>query len=172
MIYAPLRFGGVFLGHNPKSLYISSKKNERKIVFSGDSSIFEALEKDNRTVWGVGEFVGDDCFEQYNHLCEIFNRNEAMCLSIGEMTSFRAFFTKLKIAALSEKKVLEFEFEFVEESSENKKENSQREYIATNDENLWNIAFENNTSVEKLLILNKWIKRPDEIFKGDVVRLC
>ncbi len=171
MILSTMRFDGYEWEHNPLSVEIS---HQRILVYD----LLPLVGKDTRdlgrgcmVVSGKGELYGEDCMEQYSELEKKYLQGKTGVLTIPGIVPLRARFSKLSVLAADAPDLLTYGFEFVEEHSlPNEKNNT--EYICREGDTLFDIAHSFGTTVDELVRLNPYLRRPDELPAGKAVRLC
>lgn len=172
MILATMRFKGYTWHHNPKYLEINDEKttNEMKIPYS--AAVLQSLGRKSRTVKGVAELYGSDCLKQYDELYKIYLMGGGGMLSLPELSPFYAELVSLKMKAQTTPDVIEYSFVFKERMQDGIKQTKEMFYtVKENGENLWDIAYDFDTTVDELVRLNTQLKYPDELKKGERIRL-
>ena len=74
MKWAPMRFGGVSMRHNPEKLSISGKNRMQEYLSPCCEADCQVLGRELCRVSGEGVLFGTDCIEQY-HTLEMLQRN-------------------------------------------------------------------------------------------------
>ena len=171
MTLVPMRFDGVSWHHNPKEIKFECDKSVKELVAPYGQAYIQNLGRKNMKVIGVGELYGEDCFEQFENLLNLFCNSREGILSIPKIAPFYAVFETLKILGEPKPNILTYSFVFRE-----KMRNPQIEPVKThkckNGENLWDVSYMYNIPIDTLVELKKWVKRPDMIDDGSVVALC
>ncbi len=117
MKMAPMRFDGISLRHNPEKLVLSDKNHiheYRSPCCVADSS---SLGKELRVITGEGEFVGQDCQEQYVKLLRLYNSEKRSKLVLPRMQPMYAYLKAFSVTAQPKENVLRYRFEFVQAQS-------------------------------------------------------
>lgn len=170
--FTEMKFGDYTFMHNPKTLAVKNKLKGNSTVFPYQSTSFNPIALDNSTVIGEGLITGDDCFKKLLLLIDCLNSGKSRMLSISPFPSFRAILTSLEYNLTPKENRIEIHFEFTSSSSKQNSANViPNEHIAVSDETLWDISYKYNIPVETLLKINPFIKRPDILEEGWVIKL-
>ncbi len=170
MELAVMRFKGKTFRCNPLSLEIKSVratsdyKGVEGTQFVGDMGL------DCRIIKGEGELEGKDCIEQYASLFSLQSEGGEGVLSLPVMEPVKAVFKSLKALAQVTPDRITYSFEFLETKS--KAQPLQKIHIVKEGETLFDIAFDFGVSVDRLVKLNPYVKRPDELKEGEEILLC
>lgn len=170
--FTQMKFGEYTFMHNPKTLTVYNKISGGSVVMPYCGSRYEAVALDNALIRGKGVITGSGCFERLLSLLEMLRRGESALLSVSPLPAVRAVLTSLEYTLAPKENTVEISFEFTScsscESSENEIPHS---VIAAEGETLWDISYKYSVAVERLLQLNTFVKRPDILEKGQVIRL-
>lgn len=171
MVLATLKFRGCSLRYNPIKLQIkNSFRSSRYIVPMGNTSV-QSIQPVPVVYTGVGELFGEDCIGQYRELEKVFLEGRKGVLCLPDMIPTQAWFTGLELIGDTKENLLKYRFEFTQ--ADTSLQTPQRSvHICKEGETLYDIAYEYGVRVEKLVKLNPFIRRPDELRKGEQVRLC
>lgn len=125
-------------------------------------------------VSGEGEFIGENCTEQFERLRQTFCDEGSGLLLLPGFEPMYAFFDSLELLEEPSDKLIRYAFSFCEDTSARHFEDSpKRTYTAEGGETLWDISYKFGIKVEKLLDCNTNIMRPDAaLSEGEAVRLC
>lgn len=167
-----MRFNGVSIHHNPHTIIVSDKTDfSEQHLLTGKSLVFNGG-VNALTVSGEGVFYGEDAFEQYLNLREIYKKNQSGLLSIGGINPFFAYIKKLEMKSVPIDDYIEYTFEFIETESKWKENKTSKNFtIAKEGEDLWDISYRENISVDLLLSNNKNIKNTCDVKTGDRINL-
>ncbi len=171
MILSLMRFAGHNFRHNPVEIKIENKKLRKSslVPFRGEVSA-EGLRKCT-VISGKGEFVGEDCIEQYKKLHSLYEKGERGVLSIPGLMPFYAYISGLTALGETTPDLISYSFEFTEITGI--REQRKREYHTVSEgETLYDIACVEGVSLESLATLNPHLRRPDDLCVGEKVRLC
>ncbi|MGN0452778.1 MAG: LysM peptidoglycan-binding domain-containing protein [Ruminococcus sp.] len=170
MVLSKMSFSGVSFEYNPVYLKLESRRllAQSFMPFIGEKT--QDLGRKCTVVSGRGELFGADAFERYERLSKLFGKGKKGILSLPGLSPMYARFTRLEAVGETTPDLVTYSFEFCEDASEETAQN--KTYICRQGETLFDIAFITDTTVDKLVALNPWVKRPDEIEKGREVRLC
>lgn len=170
--FTQMKFGEYTFMHNPKTLTVSNRVSGSTAVVPYCGSRFEAVALDNALISGKGVITGEACFERLLALLEMFRRRESALLSVSPLPAVRAVLTSLEYTLAPKESTVEISFEFTSCSGcESTEEEIPHSVVAAKDETLWDISYKYSVSVERLLQLNSFVKRPDILEKGQVIRL-
>ena len=166
-----IRYKGYSFEHNPETLRISTVKSvAEQDVILGRSIVREFGEK-NRIITGEGKIVGEDCMYQFLRLYKVKEERGSGVLSIPSVKPFFAFFRSLEFLAEPAPNLITYRFVFVEEGGKSLTP-AQSSYTLEDGEDLWDVSHKFGLAVEKLIELNNFIKRPEEVGARDEVRVC
>ncbi len=171
MILSLMRFAGHSFRHNPVELKIDNKKTPKSSVipFRGEVSA-EGLRKCT-VISGKGEFVGEDCIEQYKKLLALYEKGTKGVLSIPGLMPFYAYISSLCAVGETTPDLISYSFEFTEITGV--REQRKREFHTVSEgETLFDIADIEGVSLDTLTVLNPQLRRPDELNAREKVRLC
>ncbi len=170
MTLATMRFAGLEWKYNPLTLKITHELSHKKRVMPNSGEAVADTVLRVNVISGKGELTGEDCIEQYKELEKVFRMGRRGVLTLPDRAPVYAYFTKLYAQATDTPELIEYGFEFVEETAG---EADKPCYHTGNGwDSLYSIAYEYNVALERLVELNPWIKRPDEQLAGKKVRLC
>ncbi|MBQ3285347.1 MAG: LysM peptidoglycan-binding domain-containing protein [Ruminococcus sp.] len=173
MRFAPMRFDGMSLRHNPEKLHISGSdhvKEYRSPCCEADSV---SLGRELKRIAGEGEFCGADCIEQYRALEKMQIKAKRAKLALPHMQPMYAYLKELELTAKPMDNVLSYRFVFVEAQSPRPEAQGTEYYLTVSEgENLWDISYEYGVPIERLVALNPHIPLIGELSGGERVRLC
>lgn len=171
MKLVPMRFKGVEWHHNPREISFECEKQVNELKSLGESSYIQNLGRKNMIISGSGELFGEDCLEQFDRLLCLFKEGGSGTLAIDGMKSICAVFENVKIIGQPKPDVLSYSFVF-REVMEYKTQSEPTVHIAQDGECLWDVSYQYQISIDSLIELNPWVKRPDEDLNGREVALC
>lgn len=171
MILATMRFAGYEWLHNPVSLVITNGLSQNRHSLYEENVQVSAQRLDLKVYSGKGELAGGDCIEQYKKLEKLFLSGKKGVLTIPGMEPVYASFSKLEAVGTDTPDLLSYTFEFVQELSA-EKSTYPCECECKAFQTLYDIAYEWDIPLERLVELNPQIRRPDELKEGERVRLC
>ncbi len=167
-----MKFGEYTFMHNPKTLTVQSGVLGSKRIYPFSDSLFKPICLDNAVVSGSGVITGEDCFEKLLRLLDCLG-GEGRLLSVSPFPSVRAVLTSLKYSLSPSENLIDIDFSFTCSSSSVQGDVlAVKSVTAKSTETLWDIGYKYGVAVEELLRLNTFVKRPDELEKGWVIRLC
>lgn len=171
MKLVPMRFKGVEWRHNPREISFSCEEGVSELSAPFGLSYIQDTGRKNMVIKGEGELLGEDCGEQFKRLFALFKEGGSGVLAVPKLCAVYAVFDSLKIVGYPKPDVLKYSFVFREvmEKTETVK---PLEYIGKPGECLWDAAYATGNSIDSLVALNTWVKRPDESIEERSVRLC
>jgi len=171
--HPPIRYRGVELHHNPKSIQIEENKSYSEYFFANAPGAVQESGKRARVVSGEGEFFGENCLAQYHAVLELFTSREGGLLSVSGYAPFYARFVSFTLTQPPLENFLSYRFVFVEDMSQMPQGTkvNQQTHTVTENQTLWDIAYQYGIPIESLLTNNPWISRPDALTAGQEVRL-
>lgn len=167
----PMRFDGYEWHHNPKEINFFVEKNVSEQSAPFEYSSIQTTGRKNMVISGIGELYGEDCMQQFSNLLKLFLEHTKGILALYKFNPIFAVFENLKIIGEPKPNILTYSFVF-REVMQNKKENNKKFHIVKNGENLWDISYAYNISIDTLVRLNPQVKRPDELVAKSKVILC
>lgn len=173
MELAVMRFGGISLPHNPKTLKLVRNKRVNSVgLLNGGRRIVSILDEVSR-ISGTAELFGEDCFLQYEKLLRLHFSNELQTLALPELGAVRAVLSKVTLLAEPTNNVISAAFEFQTEAASDCAEriSSPSSHIVCKGESLWDISYECGISVERLVELNPQIRFITDLNEGEKVRI-
>ena len=172
MRFAPMRFDGMSLRHNPATLTVSGKNRIREYESPCCEADSVNLCRELRRITGEGEFCGADCIAQYQALERLKNSGRRAKLVLPGMKPLYAFLKELELTAKPADDVLSYRFVFVVGQRPRRDRGTDRVTTASAGDSLWDISFVYGVPIEKLVALNPQIPLIDELNEGEWVRLC
>ena len=149
--------------HNPSKINVTVVRNIKEIGIPFNGSIFQDYGRQKRIVSGSGNFLGDNCIEQFNELFNIFKMGGTGYLTIPSMEPFLAVFKSLELEGSIYPNMITYSFEFWEDMgilSDNTLEKGSYHVVKSGD-TLWSIALKYGLKNEDLIELNSNIKNPN-----------
>lgn len=172
MILSKMRFKGYAWLHNPKTLKLENGAKLREdYLFQKCCMITEESSKPT-VVKGTGQLYGEDCLKQYAELLKLQAKGGSGILSLPETRPFYAFFKSISLDCDPTPDLITYSFEFVEDMSKRPLGDTQYYHKVLEGETLWDISFNYDVPIERLVELNPQLKRTDELLSGEQVRVC
>lgn len=172
MRYAPMRFCGLGLSHNPHTLSVSDSGNLRELVSPCCEPDSESLGLKLRTVSGEGEFCGGNCMEQYRQLETLLREQRCGKLMLPQRQPMYAYLRELSLTAEPLDDVVKYRFRFVQAQSPRAGGKGDAYYTTkVRGESLWDIGYRFQVAIEKLVALNPQIAMIDDLKEKERVRL-
>ncbi len=172
MILAKMRYKGITFEHNPESLRVQDKAKvkEDNILF-GEPEITRVGRK-CRTVTGKGQFAGENCIRAYADLLRLQMEGGSGILSLPDIKPFFAYFTKLELSCDPTPELVEYGFEFCEDTTDSDSGNTPYYHKVMMGENLWDISYMYSVDIDTLVRLNPDIRFINESLQDKSVRIC
>lgn len=172
MRYAPMRFCGLALSHNPHTLAITDSGNLREMVSPCCEPDSEGLGLKLRAVSGEGEFFGEDCMEQYRRLETLLREQRCGKLMLPQRQPMYAYLRELSLTAEPLDQVVKYRFRFVQAQSPRVDTSGDAYYTTQAEgESLWDIGYRFDVAIGKLVELNPQIPMIDDLKEKERVRL-
>lgn len=171
--FTEMKFGDYTFIHNPKTLTVKNIHRGKSTVIPYLGTYFEPTSPEAAVITGQGLITGSDCFKKLIILLQYLKSGESRLLSISPMPALRAVLTSLEYTLSPKENCIDISFGFT--ASEGEKSSSKilpKTCTVSEDETLWDISYKYGVAVEALLNLNTFVKRPDVLKKGWVIRLC
>lgn len=171
--YTQMKFGKYTFMHNPKTLVVKNKLRGNSSVIPYHGEIYSPVAVENTTITGEGIITGEQCCQKLLSLIESLKSGDKNLLSISPFPSFYAVLTELEYTLTPKENTAEIKFTFTSASSISKSGSDFKEKTYTTDgsDSLWDISYKYDIPVEQLLDLNPFVKRPDILENGWVIRL-
>lgn len=173
MKHGIMRFMGYTLHHNPHTLDVTNIVNVIQHNIPSSVAITQNTGNSPVVVKGDGVFFGDNAFKQYMKLKALEEKCDVGVLSVSGINPFYAYLSQLRLKCTPIDDYVEYSFTFIEVPNHTDKENSTApaQYIAEENQDLWDIAYKLGVSVDYLIKLNPQLKNTSDISKGDVIRI-
>lgn len=124
------------------------------------------------TVSGEGEFIGEDAFQQYKILKDIFLKGKSAWLRLPKAAPIKAKLTELNLMENARENMVSYSFSF-EEVKEKYSEKIQVTYAEVKEEkSLWDIERIYGVSVSRIFELNPRLSSCYDILPGDKIRIA
>lgn len=171
--FTEMKFGDYTFMHNPKNLTVKNVHQGKTTVIPYCGSYFDPTATETAVATGQGAITGSDCFNKLLVLLQYLKSGESRLLSISPLPAFNAVLTALEYTLSPKENCIDIKFEFTAASSEKSgSETLPQSCTVSDDETLWDISYKYGVAVETLLSLNTFVKRPDILEKGWVIKLC
>lgn len=171
MKLATMRFAGYEWRYNPLTLKITHELSHKKRVQPTRGEVVAEPYVKVAVISGKGELSGEDCLEQCWEIEKIYRKGKAQVLTLPGRAPMTAYFTHFAVQATDTPDLITYSFEFTQADTQSAL--AKEQYHTGNEwDSLYSIARDYEVTVEKLVELNPWIKRPDEQLAGKKVRLC
>lgn len=168
----PMRFKSYVWPYNPENVQVQFSQNFQEVKQPFSGSTLQNMGTGRRLVTGRGEFVGEECMNEFGRLSAVFAQGDTGLLKLPGIEPFPAAFTALKMVGEAQPDCVLYEFSFLEDGG-GAAENSGNTgiYVCTGGENLWSVANRFQTTVDRLKSLNPMIEWPNSLEAGQEVVL-
>lgn len=185
MKLSQMRFKDYIWPHNPKTFEITDKRRlaVNPVPF-GKGTVMD-LGVECRVLKGQGEFAGQDAYNQFLRLKQVFDEGTPGVLVHPIWQSVRAWFSELSFRQEPMENFVSYSFEFVEDDDSYNQSlkipdknnggsviSSSKTYTVKAGDTLWRIARLYGMSLNQLIALNPQIKNPNLIYVGQTVYLA
>ena len=189
MKLTPMRFKGYVWPHNPKNFEITERRRlaVNPVPF-GKYTVMD-MGVDQRVLKGEGEFVGENAYDEFLKLKEVFDEGTAGILVHPVWQSMRVWFSSLSIRQEPMADFVSYAFEFVADDVIKNDDTSQesngeiieggvpngtvigspKTYTVRSGDTLWGIAMDHGMTLAQIIALNPQIKNPNLISIGQTV---
>ena len=156
---AVIRFAGIRLSHNPKTLKIQRRKKLRsERLLSGEGAL-ETVAEEPSVISGTAELFGEECFRDFEKLSRLCKSCSFSPLSIPYFGAFRAVLSDLTLTAEPRYDHISVGFTFRIAQDPPGDESFLPQYCRANSgDSFWDISYRFNVPVEELIELNKGIR--------------
>ena len=187
----PMRYKDFVWPHNPEIYQVEYRRELRahKVPFGG--YILQDLGKSYRVLQGEGTFAGEDAYETFCALEQVFAQGGAGILIHPLWPAANAHFVSLQLVEEPLPDYVRYRFAFWEEQSaygsglrtvsanaetegaavHERAETEHTVYIVKKGDTLWGIAGKFGVSLAALIQANPQIKNPNLIYPGDRVNI-
>lgn len=190
MILAPMRFKSFVWPHNPRVYAITYERKMavHKIPFG--RHCLQSLGQTRRVLKGEGEFVGENAYNTFKKLANVFYEETPGLLVHPVWMTTTAWFAALELRQAPRRDYVAYSFEFWEaiEGSGTSKLSVRTEGGGTQAEDaqaageaqwhtvvrgdtLWELARQYGTTVDRIVELNPSIRSPNLIYPEQRVRI-
>lgn len=165
-----MRYKNFVFETNPAKISITNSRNiNEKPLFNIDSAVSN-ISRNAVVITGSGSVYGENAFEFAAELKRLSFSSESGWLFLPNGESYDVFFRELSVEIDSKKSGIYYTFCFVENCNHKKEKFNFDFTYAKKDENMFDIAYRCNKSVETLMRINNY-KNPFDISEGDRVVL-
>lgn len=192
MILSPMRFKNFVWPHNPRTYTITYERNiaVHKIPFG--RHYLQSLGQTRRVLKGEGEFVGDEAYNTFKALANVFYEETPGVLVHPVWMTTTAWFAALELRQAPRRDYVAYSFEFWEveggagtptlstrpleqpgtEGGGAPAAGADAQYhVVVRGDTLWEIARRYGVALERVVELNPSIRNPNLIYPGQKVRL-
>lgn len=144
------------------------------------------LGKSYKVLTGEGEFIGENAYDRFRELAEVFEEGGAGILVHPVWQLTKAYFVSLTLRQEPRENYVAYSFEFWEDISDGESftkikesvntetaipQTESRTYTVKKGDTLWGIAQRNGMTISELVSKNPQIRNPNLIYVGDVIKL-
>ncbi len=156
--------------NNPVSLTVTAARALKETLLPYAGTRTEDLGKQKRKVAGEGYFTGEDCWEQWNALKEVYDRGGAGSLRLPGQEPFLAVMESLKLIGVSGENLIRYSFSFLE-SRAGEDYTGRGVHLAKAGETLWDYAWNYGKSMKEMTAANPEIRDIGALREGEEVRV-
>lgn len=186
MPLSAMRYKDYVWPHNPESYHVRFSRllAAHKAPFGG--TVVQDLGTTYRVMEGEGEFVGEEAYQEFRKLLEVFSEGGAGLLIHPVWQAERAHFAELELTEEPRSDYVRYRFAFWEDSSESETglrevtaeekpsgsggtSASGRVHTVVSGDTLWAIARRYGVALSELIAANPGIRNPNLIYPGDKV---
>ena len=169
---AMTRFDGVFFSHDPKTLKITGETDVRSERLASGRLVTGNILKGAVKISGTGELYGEHYREDLDKLTDAYVSRRVSVLSVPYIGAVRAVLSQLTLSNEPSDGFVGVSFTFDLVHTDEKPEIRNAPYrIARENEDLWDIAYEEGVSINTLAALNPHIRYIDSLSEGERVRI-
>lgn len=165
-----MKFRNFIFPSNPSVIKSAFSSNFSESSVPGENSVVENISVNPAVITGSGEFFGDDALEACTYLQRLLKERISGWLFAPAITPLKAFLTDFEWEKSSKSKSCTYSFKFVEDCTDKQERENMSFVTAKQGQNAFDIAFENNVSVDDVITLNE-LKSPFDIEENDRVML-
>ncbi len=171
MILTTMSFDGFRWLHNPLQIQMTYKRQIQSdfLPFSGER--LTPMGMNCRVISGKGELVGENAIKVSEKLESLFLSREKGLLTVPGYKPFYAYFAEFSVSGDTTPDLITYSFEFIEANPCLPQESLLDFHIVLEGETLFDIAYNNGTTVDALVDLNPWVRDPLELEAGKRVTL-
>ncbi len=187
MNLSSMQYKGYTWPHNPQLYTVEFQRDLAVHKVPLGTYYLQDLGRSYRILEGVGEFVGEDAYDEFKTLASVFYDAGAGLLLHPLWQPAMAHFVSLKLEQEPTPNYVKYSFSFWEECSDysdsislssasssadtgsSTSASSSTVHTVKSGDTLWGIANLYDTSVAAILLLNPSIKNPNLIYVGDEV---
>lgn len=165
-----MSFRGFTWKNNPTALTVSDGRNVKETTLPYAGTRAEDLGRQKRRVAGEGYFAGEDCWEQWNALRQVYSKGGPGSLRLPGQEPFLAVMDGLKLIGAAGKDLIKYAFSFLEVKSAGEYDGAGV-HRAKAGETLWDHAWRYGRAVEELVRTNPDIRDIAALKEGEEVRI-
>ena len=181
---APMSFKNYTWPHNPSTFEVTNRRVLASYKIPFGKTLIRDMGRSFRVFRGEGEFAGENAYDSFKELEEIFYEGTSGLLSHPVWKQTRAYFAELSLFQEPRQDYVRYTFEFWEDEgiqSGVSVVNGDRPgtgtsggrgggtYTVKSGDTMWSIAAAQNMTVWELMEKNGHIKNPNLIYPGDTI---
>lgn len=112
-----MRYKDYLFAHNPARIELSGAAQLASCVCPGIGVAVQHLGPGQRRISGRGVFFGDDALAQFRRLQAVFYEKTPGLLCLPDLPAIKAYFSALSLLGEGAGDVIEYAFEFLEDSA-------------------------------------------------------
>ncbi len=167
-----MSYKGFVFPLNPSVISIRHNRKTAASRIPYGNDFVEDIGSSGRVITGKGEFVGENCIRDFMKLKTVMDQGGGGILYIPSQKPVYAVLESLELSASDTQGAIGYSFRFIE--SFDTIQSNKKTFCYGNGSNcLWDISYKYAISINLLMQLNPWIKRPDiPIYAWEKVALC
>ena len=192
MNLSPMRYKSYVWEFNPRVYEVTYKRHIVSLKIPTGGCVMQDMGKSFKVFSGEGEFTGDGAYDKFRQLAKVFEEGGSGTLVHPVWQLTKAYFVSLTLRQEPRENYVAYSFEFWEDFSENavfekvktptvqsgagssasdNTAQSEKTHTVAQGETLWSIANKYGTLISQLAAKNPYIKNPNEIHPGDLLKI-
>lgn len=173
---ALMRYKNFVWPNNPESCQWGMERTVARYQYPGGDYLLEDLGVKTRVFSGSGVFFGEYAYDNMEKLTDVFSQEGPGELYHPVIRFRQAYFTELEFLEEPRENYVAYRFRFQEDGGEKSLKKQETDgvrglYQVLPGQSLWDVAAANGVTAEYLLILNPWIKDPNNLVVGSEVAI-
>ena len=183
-----MRYKDYVWEYNPRVYGVTYRRKIAALKIPQGGCVMQDLGKSYKVLTGEGEFTGENAYDRFRELAEVFEEGGAGILVHPVWQLTKAYFVSLTLRQEPRENYVAYSFEFWEDITDGesftkikestasyaeaaKPKTESRTYTVQKGDTLWGIAQRNGQTVSDLVSKNPQIRNPNLIYPGDIIKL-